>query len=136
MALVNPFFYILAQITLDRMYRSGANHERQLLNRLKSAGYIGIRAAKSTCPDLLVGKAGRVLAIECKYTAKDALYLPKSEVLFLNGFADAFGCEAILALKFGRKDWFFLPARQLNANGNGYCIIRKENAPRQGISII
>lgn len=107
------------------MYRSGANHERQLLNRLKEAGYVGIRAAKSTCPDLLVGRGGRVLAIECKYVKGDAVYLPESEIGFLNGFAAAFGCEGILAAKFGRADWVFLKAEGIKANENGYCIIKK-----------
>ncbi len=107
------------------MYRSGANHERQLLNRLKGAGYVGIRAAKSTCPDLVVGRGGRILAIECKYTSKDSLYLPEAEVRFLNGFAATFGCEAILAVKFGRAEWAFLKAGEIKANENGYCIIKK-----------
>lgn len=107
------------------MYRSGANHERQLLNRLKKAGYVGIRAAKSTCPDLVVGRGGRVLAIECKYVKGDTVYLPKSEIEFLRGFAAAFGCEAILAAKFGRAEWLFLNAGEIEANESGYCIIKK-----------
>lgn len=114
------------------MYRSGANHERQLLNRLKGAGYVGIRAAKSTCPDLIVGRGGRILAIECKYVKGDAVYLPKSEVEFLNGFAATFGCEAILAVKFGRTDWIFLPAKETKANDSGYCIIKKGNDDNGG----
>lgn len=113
------------------MYRSGANHERQLLNRLKKAGYVGIRAAKSTCPDLVVGRGGRILAIECKYVKGDTLYVPAREVEFINGFAATFGCEAILAVKFGRADWVFLPAKETKANENGYCIIRKDGIPRQ-----
>lgn len=108
------------------MYRSGANHERQLLTLLKGVGYVGIRAAKSTCPDLVVGRGGRILAIECKYVKGDAVYLPKSEVEFLNEFARAFGCEAILAVKFGRADWVFLKAAEIKANESGYCIIRKD----------
>lgn len=107
------------------MYRSGANHERQLLNRLKGAGYVGIRAAKSTCPDLVVGRGGRVLAIECKYVKGDAVYLPEGEIRFLNGFAAAFGCEGILAVKFGRADWAFFKAGEIKANGSGYCIVKK-----------
>lgn len=107
------------------MYRSGANHERQLLNRLKGAGYVGIRAAKSTCPDLVVGRGGRIFAIECKYVKGDSVYLPKSEVEFLNGFAATFGCEAMLAVKFGRAEWVFLNAGEIKANGNGYCVIKK-----------
>lgn len=93
----------------------GTNAERDLIRKFWEEGWAAIRSAGSgssqyPSPDLLVGKNGRRLAIECKITADEKKYFPKSEIHLLDYFAKTFGAESWIAIKFPKKEWvFFLP---------------------------
>lgn len=90
------------------MYRTGANYERELLGIFRQAGFVGIRAAKSSCPDLVVAKGGVVLAIECKYTRREDIYLKAGEIEHMKEFAATSGFPVFYAIKFGRQPWIIL----------------------------
>src|SRR3989344_8395968 len=94
----------------------GSNAERELLHKFWSTGkWCAIRSAGSGSmkypgPDLLVGnrEKNRRLAVECKTTKKDKLYLDQHDISQLKEFSDIFDARAWFAVKFQKKDWRFL----------------------------
>ena len=100
--------------------------------------WAGIRTAGSgsttvPAPDLLMGSKTRKLAIECK-SGKDKRYLTKKEVDELKFFADKFGAEAWIAMRFNNVDWLFLKPDDLGVSkGNNY-FASIDLAKRKGIS--
>ena len=71
----------------------GLNAERDLLRAFWSNGWAAIRVAGSgsshyPSPDLIVGKEGRRLAIECKITKDDKKYISSIDIQQLNYFSN------------------------------------------------
>jgi len=102
--------------------RKGTNAERELINMFWGRGWAAIRSAGSgsmqyPSPDLLVGKNGRRLAIECKLTVDSKKYLPLSEISHLNYFAKTFGAESWIAIKFSKEPWYFFTPEDLEPTG-------------------
>lgn len=100
------------------MYKKGVRLERELLRLFWGAGFAAIRTAGSgkanfPTPDLLVGKAGKVLAIECKSSKDEVIYLEPGQVEDLKTFAETFGAEAYVAARFNQEGWLFLRPGQL-----------------------
>lgn len=100
------------------VYAKGSKMERELLEVFHKAGYFGMRSAGSgrsgvPCPDVIVGRSGRVFAIEVKSTKKNVIYLEKYEVEELVRFAQEFGCRAIVAARFPNRKWRFMDALDL-----------------------
>tara|TARA_Y100000310_G_C20644664_1_gene795887 strand:- start:1387 stop:1758 length:372 start_codon:yes stop_codon:yes gene_type:complete len=107
------------------MKEKGSRAERELLHKFFDIGWICVRAAGSgsiplPCPDLLAGKGGRSLAIECKSTKKLKKYLTKQEVEDLIRFSEMFGAEAIVGLRVDRNGWSFFDAKDLKFTGKFY----------------
>lgn len=96
----------------------GSNAERELLHMLWDTGWAVIRAAGSgsiplPSPDLIAGKAGRTLMIECKVTASSIQYFDIIEIQELEECAKRFGAEPWVAVKFNREGWYFVPTTNL-----------------------
>jgi Holliday junction resolvase len=105
----------------------GINAERALIKLFWENGWAAIRSAGSgsmqyPSPDILVGKNGRRLAIECKLTTETKKYLPLEEIKQLQYFARVFGAEAWIAIKFLRKKWYFLNIEDLQITGKNYAV--------------
>lgn len=100
-------------ISHARRKSKGSAAERALMHMFWANGWACIRAAGSgstqfPCPDLLVGNSSRRLALEVKATKDKKKYFTKEEIYNLKYFADKFGAEAMVVIKFDRKDFFFL----------------------------
>ena len=117
------------------MYKVGAFHERKLLDKFRKEGFEGVRAAGSSCPDLIVAKENRLIALECKYTSSEQIFLKRDNIARLSQFSKASGSPAFAALKFGRTEWLFLPSAKLaaQAEGTGHTI-RKAWAEANGLT--
>lgn len=107
------------------MKTKGSRAERELLHKFFNEKWICVRAAGSgsiplPCPDLLAGKGGVSLAIECKSTKKLKKYLSKREVEDLIVFAETFGAKPIIGLRCDRLGWFFFNAKKLKFTGKFY----------------
>mgnify|MGYP001034255301 CR=1 FL=1 len=107
------------------MKQKGSRAERELLHMFFNNQWICVRAAGSgsiplPCPDLLAGKNGRSIAIECKATKKLKKYLTKAEVEDLVTFSTMFGAEAIIGLRVDRKEWKFFNPEELKFTGKFY----------------
>jgi Holliday junction resolvase len=98
-------------------HSKGANAERELVRLLKHAGFGAIRIAGSgkmdLAPDIIAGKPGRLLIIECKSSKQSAIYMNAIEVQNVISYAEKFGGEAWYGFRFNNKKWFFVPANEL-----------------------
>ena len=115
----------------------GINAERELVHKFWSVNWACLRIAGSgssryPSPDILVGNKLRRLAIECKVTKEQKKYFEKNSVEALRKFADVFGAEPWVAIKFKGSDWLFVSTNDLDENGRTF-VIDKESAQRKGL---
>ena len=105
----------------------GSNAERDLIHKFNAQGWVAIRSAGSgsqqfPAPDILAGNNLRRLAIECKATKDTKKYLTKKEVDELIYFANTFGAEAWIGVKFDHMSWFFIAIHDLDITNKSYAI--------------
>ncbi|MBN1175011.1 Holliday junction resolvase [Candidatus Woesearchaeota archaeon] len=103
----------------------GTQAERDLIHKFWDSGWAAMRAAGSgssqyPSPDIVAGKYGRRLAIECKITKETKKYFPSEEIRLLNYFSKTFCAEAWVAVKFPKLDWMFFNPEDLNEAGNSF----------------
>lgn len=96
----------------------GSNAERELMHMFWNAGFACVRAAGSgstrhPCPDLLASNRSRSIAVECKASKYNHIYLYKEEVEELIQFASIFGSEPWIGVRFDKQPWFLIPASDL-----------------------
>jgi len=118
--------------------RKGDRRERELVNQLDEAGFAVMRAPASgsatdrDLPDVLAGDNGRFYAIEAKSSAGDPIYLTGEEVEALIYFAQNFGANARIAVRFDREDWYFFHPGDLYTTDGGNYRVKKETALADG----
>ena len=117
----------------------GINAERELVKQFAELGAMPIRIAGSgcsplPCPDVLVGKEGTVLAIECKVTKGNYQYFSKEEIKNLELFSKVFGATPMVAVKFNNRGTFFHEISELNETTKNYTI-SFEKSQKQGKDI-
>jgi len=105
----------------------GTNAERDLIHRFNDNGWVAIRSAGSgsmqyPSPDILAGNNLRRLAIECKAVNDIKKYFTEKEITELVFFANKFGAEAWVAVRFDRIDWFFLTIEDLEKTDKSYYV--------------
>ena len=103
------------------------------------AGHFCLRVAGSgsmpfPCPDLLVGKEGKSFAIECKSSKQDRRYITEQQVNELKQFANGFGAEAWIGMRFNREGWRFLKPEHLGRNGGKHFFVSKDLCQEKGIT--
>ncbi len=86
-------------------YKRGYSFERDVKLKFEKEGWHVIRSGGSKKPDLVLGKDGKVVIIECKVTTNDKIYLDPDEVEHLKKVSKAFGADALYAVKIKRKGW-------------------------------
>ncbi len=105
----------------------GINAERDLVHKFNHVGWVSARIAgsgssKYPSPDVIAGNNLKKLVIECKTLQAETKYLTKKEVEELKIFADTFGAEPWIAVKFGKEEWFFLNIEDLKLTDRHYVI--------------
>lgn len=117
----------------------GTRAERELLHMLFDNGAAVLRTAGSgstTIPscDLLVGKNGKVIAIECKFI-KNSIYIKKERISELIDFSDKFGAEPWFGIKIMSKGWYFLSLDKIEKSSSGEnYVINLEKTKRNGMN--
>jgi len=91
----------------------GTGGERELIHKFWNAGWAAFRCAgsgaiKYPVPDLIAGNNLRKIAVEAKVVGGDHKYFARKEVEDLIAFAERFGSEAWLAIKFDNRGWYFI----------------------------
>ena len=119
----------------------GTRFERELFHMFDDAKWQPIRAAGSgstsvDCVDLVIGSSNknRILAIECKVLKAKAKYLAEEDILQLNEFANKFGAEAWIAIKFDHFGTYFVKPDKLPKTKSNYCVVSLEFCKENGIS--
>ena len=115
----------------------GTRGERELVKFFNEAGWVCIRAAGSgssryPAPDLLAGNAIRRLAIECKMIGSEKKYFVQEEIDQLQTFAQKFGAESWIGIRFPAEEWYFLMLEDLEKTGTNWAI-SVELAKRKGL---
>ncbi|MBI2143340.1 Holliday junction resolvase [Candidatus Woesearchaeota archaeon] len=105
----------------------GSNAERELIHMFWKAGWAGLRTAGSgsstfPAPDILAGKAGRILAIECKSSGELNRHLQKQQVDDLVLFAKILGAEPWIGARFNDMKWAFFSPDELKKTGAGFSV--------------
>jgi Holliday junction resolvase len=105
----------------------GTNAERDLIHQFNDNGWVAIRSAGSgsmqyPSPDILAGNNLRRLAIECKAVNDIKKYFTAKEIEELVFFANKFGAEPWVAVRFDRIDWFFLTIEDLEKTDKSYFV--------------
>ena len=119
--------------------RKGDRRERELVNRLDSAGFAVMRAPASgsaterDLPDVLAGDGETFYAIEAKSSSGDPIYLSGEEVESLIFFARNFGANARIAVRFDGEDWYFFHPGDLYTTDAGSYRVKKETALAEGV---
>tara|TARA_Y100000310_G_C20349886_1_gene653816 strand:+ start:133 stop:540 length:408 start_codon:yes stop_codon:yes gene_type:complete len=104
----------------------GSKAERELFHWLWKNFGPCIRSAGSgstpkPCPDLIASNGKRALAIECKSTKGDKVYLKSQEIADLMDFSLSFGAEAWLGFRFDNRGWLFIEASKVEkSQGKSY----------------
>lgn len=102
------------------VYRIGYGAERDLRIKLQAEGWRVIRSGGSKKPDLIAGRKGELMVIECKVTNRDAVYVDSAEIVNLLDVAAAFKAKPVLAVKRKNRGWQFVDARALEKTENNY----------------
>jgi len=115
---------------MDRK-KKGSDAERELIHLFWQQGWAALRAAGSgsmqyPCCDVLAGNGQRRLAIECKITSDEAKYFDKEELDHLSEFAQRFGAEPWIGIRFFRSPWYFLSLQHLKSSGKLLSITRSD----------
>ena len=105
----------------------GINAERELVHMFWAKDWACLRIAGSgssryPSPDLLAGNKLRRLAVECKVTKEKSKYFDKESISSLRKFADVFGAEPWVAVKFKGYEWYFVSLEDLKDTGNGFSL--------------
>lgn len=121
--------------------RKGERRERELVNRLDDAGFAVMRAPASgsaterDLPDVLAGDGEHFFAIEAKSSSGDPIYLDGDEVAALQFFADNFGAEARIGIRFDEEDWAFFHPHDLYETDGGNYRVKLQKALAEGEDI-
>jgi len=106
----------------------GINAERDLIHKFwGSEEWSAVRIAgsgsnKYPSADVLASNKLRKLAIECKTTKEKSKYLSTDDVNQLKTFAEIFGAEPWIGVKFNKEEWFFLSLEDLKSTGDNFVV--------------
>ena len=92
----------------------------------------GSGSNKYPSPDILVGNNLRRLAIECKVTKDGKKYFEKNEIYSLKKFAEIFGAEPWVAIRFKGNDWYFISLDDL-VETNKCFVMGVDTAKNKGL---
>ncbi len=118
----------------------GSRTERELLHLFWESKWWCLRVAGSgsmpfPCPDLLAGKRGRSLAVECKSSkGTQRKYITKQQIQELQLFAEGFGAKPWVGIRFNGMSWLFLKPKDLGTGEGKHYFIDKALARAKGIS--
>jgi Holliday junction resolvase len=117
----------------------GINAERDLIhkfwatNEWAAARIAGSGSSRYPSADVLASNKIRKLAIECKTSKGATKYIPHEEVSQLKEFAEIYGAEPWIAMRFNKANWYFLNLEDMKKTTSSY-VITKANAEQKGLS--
>jgi holliday junction resolvase Hjr len=116
----------------------GINAEREIIHMFwgqkewAAVRVAGSGSIKYSVVDVLAGKPGRKLAIECKSVKNERLFFSKEDLSQLLEFSKRYGAEPWIGIRFDNEGWYFLAANIVMEEGVGKSISR-DNAKIYGV---
>lgn len=121
------------------MSKTGSREERELVKMLWDAECAAMRApasggaTKKPLPDVIAGNGKIYLAIEVKSSSLERIYINSEKIVGLKEFADTFGAEPYIGVKFIRKKWRFICPDDLYKTKNNNYRVNVELAFDKGL---
>jgi Holliday junction resolvase len=118
--------------------QKGSNAERELIELFWKSGWAAHRIAgsgssKFPSPDIIAGNYSKKLAIECKSTKSKNQYITREQADALEKFAQIFGAEPWIGVRFDRDDWYFFPLNETKKTSGENLVINLEKAKLLGL---
>jgi len=121
----------------------GSDAERELARILWDNGFTVMRSPASGSaredpqPDLLFSDGNNVFGVECKRTSKDRVYIDREEAVELEAFCERFGlgCEALYAVRFNYRPWYFLRLGDLEETGGSSFRVDEDGISERGATV-
>ena len=106
---------------------------------LWNEGHAVVRSAGSgsttkPAPDLLTSNGFKTMAIECKSIKGKKKYFDHTEILQLNLFANTFGAEAWLGLRFDNVGWFFIESKHIVKSKGESLLLTLDYMRKKGLT--
>lgn len=97
--------------------QKGCGAERELVHMLWQNGWGASRIAGSgsnhyPSADIIAGKNGKSLIIECKSTKDKTKYITHEEIQQLQTFSKIFGAKSVIAVRYNNLGWKFYDPEQ------------------------
>lgn len=108
----------------------GSKTERELYdmfveNSFRAVRVAGSGMAENTACDLIAGNKNSKYCIEVKSSKKPCKYISKKQIEEFIVFAEIFGLNPVLAVRFNREGWFFLKPEDLEDSGKNWVVSLK-----------
>ena len=83
-------------------------------------------------PDILASRGDKKIVMEVKHVNAAKKYFTGQEIRDLQYFAQMFGAESWVGVKFEGNQWFFLPSSELDETKSGNYVISLIDMKRKG----
>lgn len=116
----------------------GTAAENELIHKFwETNSWVCVRVAgsgstKYPSPDLLASRGDKKIVMEVKVVNGVKKYFTGQEIRDLNYFADKFGAEAWVGVKFQENQWFFITSSELDISKNENYSISLIDMKRKG----
>nr|QBN22585.1 uncharacterized protein MJ0497 [uncultured archaeon] len=125
------------------MSSKGSDAERELARILWNKGFVVMRSPASGSaredpqPDLLFSDGSNIFGAECKRSSKGKVYINREEVAELEAFCERFGlgCEALYAVRFNYRPWYFLRLGDLEETEGLSFRVDEESVTERGTTV-
>ncbi len=106
----------------------GIGAERELLHLFWKHNWVCIRVAGSgsqqyPAPDVLASRGDRKIVMEVKVVKEYKKYFKQEEIKDLDFFAEHFGAESWVGVKFPEGQWYFQPTIMLDKTNGGNFVV-------------
>lgn len=116
----------------------GTDYERKLVRRADAVGFHPQRGAASgsspyDLPDVILGKDGTTIALECKYNNSKPAYFRPEEVDALERYGEAHGAIILGACRWAQDTtWYFVAFDRLPLTDSGNYSASRITAQEEG----
>lgn len=115
----------------------GTVAERELVHKFWENDWVCIRVAgsgssKYPSPDILASNGQTKIVMEVKTVNDTKKYFTGQEIRDLNFFAEKFGAESWVGVKFLENQWYFIPTSELDITASENYVIDIIKMKRQG----